>query len=210
LLVHGAASGPWVFDAWGDTFPELELEAVDLHAGLNIAEASMSNYVKIAERAADWLPRPLGVCGWSMGGLVAMLAVNHARPDWLVLLEPSPPAEVQRVDRTVGPRSGTYAGESAYGTFPAGVRSRPESSLARAERKRGLSVAQLDCPTLVVYGHEFADERGQRQLLGAVVARDRPAALDHWELVLDGRSRGAVAGWLISGRAKAGARREPR
>jgi len=203
LLVHGAASGPWVFDAWGDTFPELELEAVDLHAGLNIAEASMSNYVKIAERAADWLPRPLGVCGWSMGGLVAMLAVNHARPDWLVLLEPSPPAEVQRVDRTVGPRSGTYAGESAYGTFPAGVRSRPESSLARAERKRGLSVAQLDCPTLVVYGHEFADERGR------AVARYYGAeelslpALDHWELVLDERSREAVAGWLISGRAQA-------
>ena len=203
MLVHGAASGPWVFDAWGDTFPELELEAVDLHAGLNIAEASMSNYVKIAERAADWLPRPLGVCGWSMGGLVAMLAVNHARPDWLVLLEPSPPAEVQRVDRTVGPRSGTYAGESAYGTFPAGVRSRPESSLARAERKRGLSVAQLDCPTLVVYGHEFADERGR------AVARYYGAeelslpALDHWELVLDERSREAVAGWLISGRAQA-------
>jgi len=203
LLVHGAASGPWVFDAWGDTFPELELEAVDLHAGLNIAEASMSNYVKIAERAADWLPRPLGVCGWSMGGLVAMLAVNHARPDWLVLLEPSPPAEVQRVDRTVGPRSGTYAGESAYGTFPAGVRSRPESSLARAERKRGLSVAQLDGPTLVVYGHEFADERGR------AVARYYGAeelslpALDHWELVLDERSRKAVAGWLISGRAQA-------
>jgi len=203
LLVHGAASGPWIFDAWGDTFPELELEAVDLHAGLNIAEASMSNYVKIAERAADWLPRPLGVCGWSMGGLVAMLAVNHARPDWLVLLEPSPPAEVQRVDRTVGPRSGTYAGESAYGTFPAGVRSRPESSLARAERKRGLSVAQLDCPTLVVYGHEFADERGR------AVARYYGAeelslpALDHWELVLDERSREAVAGWLISGRAQA-------
>lgn len=203
MLVHGAASGPWVFDAWGDTFPELELEAVDLHAGLNIAEASMSNYVKIAERAADWLPRPLGVCGWSMGGLVAMLAVNHARPDWLVLLEPSPPAEVQRVDRTVGPRSGTYAGESAYGTFPAGVRSRPESSLARAERKRGLSVAQLDGPTLVVYGHEFADERGR------AVARYYGAeelslpALDHWELVLDERSREAVAGWLISGRAQA-------
>ncbi len=203
MLVHGAASGPWVFDAWGDTFSELELEAVDLHAGLNIAEASMSNYVKIAERAADWLPRPLGVCGWSMGGLVAMLAVNHARPDWLVLLEPSPPAEVQRVDRTVGPRSGTYAGESAYGTFPAGVRSRPESSLARAERKRGLSVAQLDCPTLVVYGHEFADERGR------AVARYYGAeelslpALDHWELVLDERSREAVAGWLISGRAQA-------
>lgn len=203
MLVHGAASGPWVFDAWADGFPGLVVEAVDLHAGLNVAEASMSNYVKIVERAADWLPRPLALCGWSMGGLVAMLAADHVRPDRLVLLEPSPPAEVQGVDRTVELRSGTYAGEAAYGTFPAGIPSRPESSLARAERKRGLSVAQLNCPTLVVYGNEFPDERGQ------AVARYYGAeelslpGLDHWGLMLDERCREAVARWLLSARGRA-------
>ena len=163
----------------------------------------MSNYVKIAEHAADWLPRPLALCGWSMGGLVAMLAADHVRPDRLVLLEPSPPAEVQGVDRSVDLGPGTYDGGEAYGTFPAGIPSRPESSLARAERKRGLSVKQLGCPTLVVYGDEFAEERGRPVARHYGVEELALPGLDHWGLVLDERSREAVAGWLISGRAQA-------
>ena len=79
ILVHGAGSGPWVFDGWTAAFPGVELEAIDLHAGLEVGEAAMSNYAAVVARAADLVPRPVGLCGWSMGGLVAMLAARQAR-----------------------------------------------------------------------------------------------------------------------------------
>lgn len=48
-----------------------------------------------------------------------------------------------------------------YGRFPPGIKSRPESNLARAERKQGISIRSLDCPSLAVFGDEFAEHRGQ-------------------------------------------------
>ncbi len=71
--------------------------------------------------------------------------------------------------------------EGVYGPFP--VRARPESTLARAERKRGISVPSLPYPTLVVTGDDFREERG------AVAAHYAAEQLDlggrnHWELVL--------------------------
>src|ERR687883_1743125 len=101
LLAHGAGSGPWVFDGWPAAFPELETEAVDLMAGLNVAEASMSNYAAVIVRAAEWLPRPLGLCGWSSGGLAATMAARQSEADLLILLESSPPGEVQGCDESV-------------------------------------------------------------------------------------------------------------
>jgi hypothetical protein len=47
-----------------------------------------------------------------------------------------------------------------YGSFPSDMRARPESLFARAERKRGISVPSLPCPSLVIYGDEFP--RGAR------------------------------------------------
>jgi pimeloyl-ACP methyl ester carboxylesterase len=69
LFVHGAASGPWVFDGWLDRFASARTEAVDLHAGLDVARASMRDYADRVALAAEVLPRPLAVCAWSMGGL---------------------------------------------------------------------------------------------------------------------------------------------
>jgi hypothetical protein len=73
-------------------------------------------------------------------------------------------------------------------------RSRPESSLARAERKRGIAVPRLPCPALVVYGEEFADERGRR-LAKRYEARELALpGKSHWDLVLDRDAIAAVAG----------------
>jgi thioesterase domain-containing protein len=116
----------------------MEVEAVDLMAGLNVAEASMSNYVAVIVRAAEWLPRPVALCGWSSGGLAAMMAARQAEADFLILLETSPPGEVQGFDESVELRPGTFDPEEMYGAFPPGMRARPESLLARAERKRGV------------------------------------------------------------------------
>jgi pimeloyl-ACP methyl ester carboxylesterase len=196
ILVHGAGSGPWVFDGWDAAFPGVELEAVDLHAGLNVAEAAMSNYAAVVARAADMLPRPLALCGWSMGGLVAMLAARQAGAERLVLLEPSPPAESQGFDQTVPLETGTFDPEEVYGAFPAGMRARPESRLARSERKRGISVPALPCPSLVVSGDEFAEARGNA--VAGVYSSEELAmpGLDHWSLVRDQAAAAAVSTWL--------------
>jgi pimeloyl-ACP methyl ester carboxylesterase len=166
--------------------------APDLHAGLNVAEAAMSNYAAVAVRAAEWVRRPCALVGWSSGGLVAMLAARRVEPELLVLLEPSRPAEVQGVDERVEPSPGTFDPEAVYGPFPPGIRARPESSFARTERKRGVSVPELPGPALVVSGDNFSEERGR-----AVAERYGAEELtfpgrSHWDLVLDPEAIAAV------------------
>ena len=193
-MAHGAGSVPWVFDGWPNAFPGMDVAAVDLQAGLNLAEASMTNYAAVVARATEWLPRPVAICGWSSGGLAAMMAARQAEADLLVLLEASPPGEVQGFDESVPVEPGTFDPEETYGAFPPGMRARPESSLARAERKRGISVPALPCPAVVVYGDEFAEERGRR--LAAYYGAEELAfpGLDHWGLVLDEQVRNRLRG----------------
>lgn len=188
LLVHGAGSGPWIWEGW-------EGEAVDLHAGLNVAAASMLNYEAVVARAAEGLGRPLVLVGWSMGGLVAMMASRRVEPDRLVLLEPSPPGEVQGFDPKRPVEEGTYDPEDEYGPFPDGMRARPEALLARSERRRGLSVPALACPVLVVYGNDYADARGRP--VAAFYRADElhlPGA-SHWDLVLGKKAAAEIVKW---------------
>jgi pimeloyl-ACP methyl ester carboxylesterase len=183
-----------VFEGWATAFPDLAVEAVDLTAGLNVAEASMSNYAAVIVRATEWLPRPVALCGWSSGGLAAMMAARQAEADFLILLEPSAPGEVQGFDESVPLRPGTFDPEETYGAFPPGMRARPESLLARAERKRGISVPQLPCPALVVYGDDFAEERGRALASHYGAEAHAFPGLDHWDLVLDESVRGYLSG----------------
>jgi pimeloyl-ACP methyl ester carboxylesterase len=196
LLVHGAGSGPWVYDGWADAFQRLRVGAVDLQEGLDVAGASMSDYAERVVAAARVLPQPVALCGWSMGGLVALQAAEHVRPHSVVLIEASPPAEVQGSDANVALAAGAFDPEETYGCFPHGMAARTESSLARAERKRGISVPRLPCPSLVIYGDEFREERGPpiAGLYGSD-ERDFPG-LDHWALVRDARVRDAIAEFL--------------
>jgi pimeloyl-ACP methyl ester carboxylesterase len=200
LLVHGAGSGPWVFEGWAETFAGVEIDALDLHAGLQVTEASMLNYEAAVACAAALLPRPLAVCGWSMGGLAAMMAAHRVEAEVLILLEPSPPGEVQGFDATIPVEAGTFDPEAVYGAVPAGVRARPESSLARAERKRGISVPVLPGRVLVVSGAQFSEERGSAlaELYGADLLAFPEAR--HWDLVLDSAVREAVAARLSGSR----------
>jgi hypothetical protein len=128
-----------------------------------------------------------------MGGLIAMMAAAVAQPDALVLLEPSPPAEVQGTDETVQVCAGAFDPQVAYGLFPEDMRARPESSLARAERKRGISVPVLPVHTIVVSGREFPDKRGSSlaRAYGAqwLAFPDR----SHWDLVRDPAVRTEIA-----------------
>ena len=193
MLAHGAGSGPWVYDAWPSFFGGWRVETVDLQAGLEVAQASMTDYAGAVERAAVDGRRPLVLCGWSLGGLAVLMAAQRERADLVWMLEPSPPGEIQGFDLEVPLVSGTYDPEATYGTFPEGVSSRPESMLARAERKRGISVPVLSCPSVVVYGKEFPDVRGRAisALYGSEAMEFMD--LDHWSLVLDPRIPEALA-----------------
>jgi pimeloyl-ACP methyl ester carboxylesterase len=174
----------------------LSVLAVDLQAGLEVSGASMSDYADRVATTASGLPQPVAACGWSMGGLVVLLAAERARLHSVVLIEASPPGEVQGFDPDAAAVDGTFDPQAVYGPFPDGVPARPESSLARAERKRGISVPTLPCPSLVIYGDQFRDERG-RALARFYGSEEREfQGLDHWDLVRDHRVRAAVAAFL--------------
>jgi pimeloyl-ACP methyl ester carboxylesterase len=199
VLVHGSGSGPWIFDGWRDAFGDVELVAPDLQEGLDPARATMADFAEAVVRAALGLPRPLAVCGWSLGGLAAMAAAERVRPDRLVLLEPSAPAETAGTDPAVPLEQGLLDPEATYGSFPPGQRARPDSLLARAERRRGISVPTLPCPTLVVHGDELPDERGAA--IAAYYGAEELHLPDagHWDLVLDPGIRRSIAEWLSLG-----------
>ncbi len=191
--MHGAATGPWVFDDWLATWPRDDVHVPDLQDGLDVAHASMSDYAdRVVAAVGDG---PAVVCGWSMGGLVAMMAAARCRLAGLVLIEPSVPAEIS-ADPEWPLETGSYDSATVYGPSVPGLRHRPESLLARAERKRGINVPAIGCPTLVVVGRDDFDPRRRRtaEHYGAelMVFDD----LGHYELVIDPRVRAAIADWV--------------
>lgn len=195
MLVHGAGSGPYVFDGWPASFPGVELVAVDLQEGLDVASASHEDYAQRVVDASGAARQPVALCGWSMGGLVVLQAAERVRPEAVVLLEASPPGEVQGFQE-VEIDEGAFDPEAVYGAFPPGMPARPESLRARGERKRGISVPALPCRSLVVYGDDFPDDRGRA--LASLYGSDERAfpGLDHWDLVLAPEVRQSVAQWL--------------
>ena len=197
LLVHGAGSGPWAFGGWEDTFPGAQVVAVDLQAGLDVAHASIDDYADAVVRAAAGLPRPLALVGWSLGGLVAMVAAHRIEPEALVLLDASPPLEVQGL-RDVEPQVGTFDPVEHGARPPEGMRHRRESSFAMGQRDRGVSVPPLATGTrvLVVYGAALKHDRGP--MLAAYLAADELDAGDvtHWDLVRSTALRERIAAWL--------------
>lgn len=194
MLVHGAGSGPWVFDGW--EHDALDLVAVDLQDGVDVTSASMGDYTAVVVRACAAARPPVALCGWSMGGLVAMAAAAEAGAGALVVIEPSAPAEVQGTHE-VGGATGSFDPQEVYGRFPPGIRARPESTLARIERKRGVSVPRLPRRSLVVYGDDFADERGRSLARRYGIEEAHFPGLGHWDLVLDERVRRRVLSFVL-------------
>lgn len=193
VLVHGATSGPWVFEGWAERWPDDDVRVPDLQDGLDVGRATMSDYAERVLAAAG--DRPAILCGWSMGGLVAMMAARRCRPAALVVIEPSVPAEIDGGDPAWPMATGTYDAASAYGPSAPGRRHRPESLPARCERKRGISIPTVDCPLLVVAGRDYADTRGRpvAEHYGGELATF--PTLSHSGLVADPRVRDAVARW---------------
>lgn len=160
VLVHGATTGPEVFTGWAEHWPGWDVQVPDLQAGLDVAQASMADYADRVISAAEVAPpEPVVLCGWSMGGLVAMMVARQVDTRALVVIEPSVPAEIEfHPDWPL--QTGTYEAD-AYGGPAPGLRHRPESLLARAERKRGISVPDVVRPLLVVGGWEYTSRRSR-------------------------------------------------
>jgi pimeloyl-ACP methyl ester carboxylesterase len=196
VLVHGAGSGPWVYGGWAESFPNVDIVAVDLQLGLDVSVASHDDYARNVVAAVSTLPSPTALCGWSMGGLVVLHAARLIEPHSVILLEASAPAEVQGFHPETEIRGGSFDPEVVYGPFPAGMPARAESQRARDERKRGVSVPSLPCSSLVVYGDDFPVDRGVA--LAHLYDSDQLAfaGFDHWELVRNAAVPAAVADWL--------------
>lgn len=200
LLVHGAGSGPWAFEGWERDFPGVEVVAVDLQEDLDVANATVDAYAAAVVRAAATLTRPLALVGWSLGGLVALVAAARVEPDVLVLLEASPPLEVQGLRDDVVPAPGTFDPLEQGAKPPPGMHTRRESSLAMGQRDRGVSVPPLPPKTctLVVYGDGLKHDRGS--VLAAHLDADELDAGDatHWDLVRDIVVRRRIRAWLTA------------
>lgn len=170
--------------------------AVDLLDGIEVESASMSDYAAQVVAAAEELPHPRSICGWSMGGLVALMAAQQARASKLVLIEASAPEEVQGFNPSIRPRRETFDSEDVYGKFPPRVRSRPESQFARDERKRGISVPSLPCETLVISGRDHPVERGTEVAEFYGVNLVKFPQLDHWQLLSDDSVKVAIRDFI--------------
>jgi len=179
--------------------------------------ASMRDYAEdVCSVAAQLSERPV-VIGWSMGGLVAMMAASTGEFAACVGLAPSVPARA--VDTTLPLREGEF-GPEEYGITSLDPADQPEmpdldreerevalasvgseSRYARDERKRGIVIESLPCPLLIVTG--TADRQWPRERYDDLPLEADYAAVDgasHWGLVLSRRALAAmlpdVLGWL--------------
>ena len=81
--------------------------AVDLQDGLDVASASMGDYARRVGEVAATLPQPVALCGWSMDGLVVLQSADAVSPQSVILIEASPPGEVQGFDPGSSPSLGS-------------------------------------------------------------------------------------------------------
>ncbi len=199
VCLHGAGSYPSIFDTWSGSLPDWEVIAPDLQAGLDLFTASMKDYADAANKAAvrSSSDSRVVVCGWSMGGLVALMAAPRIRPAALILLEPSLPAEIAGTHDDVPLGDGTYDPAELYGRWPDDPPTRPESNLALSERQRGVSVPSVGCPLLVIASATYADTRGfpVADHYGGELALF--PHLHHVSLVQNAEVRTAIGNWLI-------------
>lgn len=176
--------------------PELagQRRGLDPPLGADLVEWAFE-LVAVVERL---LPRttPAVICGWSMGGLVAMMVAGRLPIAGLILVEPSLPAEVQGVRDGVVPLRGTFDPDAIYGPRADGIAARPDSLYALNERRRGVFVGHVGCPTPVIGGRDFGATRSEpvANHLGAEL--EQFSSLGHVDLLHDANVLGCVSRWL--------------
>lgn len=196
LLIHGVCTGPSVFCDWLRSFGTLVVCAVDLQEGLDVAEATMSDYSRQVVRVAHSLPAPVVICGWSVGALVALQAADEASAAGVIMLDPSLPGEVRGFHPDISIRRGLFESQHEYEPFPPDIHTRPDSLVARSERQRGIPAPSINCPSLVMASGGFSPENSQRVADLYNAPFKLFPDLDHFTLVQDPRPRRSVAEFI--------------
>jgi pimeloyl-ACP methyl ester carboxylesterase len=231
VLVHGAASSAVVWTYWQEALASkgwasyaIDLRGHGTSSTFDLSNTGMREYATDVRLLVDQLKQRPILIGWSMGGLVGMMAAEAGGVAACVGLAPSMPSRT--VDATVSLRSGVFTAEE-YGitsrdvdeqpSMPDLERSEreivlaslaPESRLARDERRQGIVIESLPVPLLIVTGsadHQWPRERYRDLWLTADYLTVDGAS--HWGLVLNRRTLdstiSAVLDWLgVSGAGK--------
>lgn len=208
VLVHGAANSALVWTFWqrelaarGHVSHAIDLRGHGHSSACDLSRTSMQEYADDVCAFLETLAQPPVLVGWSMGGLVAMLAAQRAKARAIVGLAPSAPALVR--DESVDLRAGEFDA-AEYGVRLDDAGEQPamfdldaeerlialascgrESRYARDERAAGVVVASLPCPLLIVTS--TADEQWTRSRYDGLHLPADHLSVDgasHWGLVL--------------------------
>lgn len=212
VLIHGAANSAIVWTYWQDRFAEAGWTsfAVDLRGhgqseSTDLSDALMADYLDDAAAVVQQLDRKPIVIGWSMGGLVALMTAARGLTSGCVGLAPSRPERSQ--NETVELRTGTMDA-TTYGITSRDPSDQPampdldleertialdslglESLKARDDRQRGVVIASLPCPLLVVTGALDSQWPASRyEDLWLPADRLEVPECSHWGLVLNRRA----------------------
>ena len=222
ILVHGAANSALVWTFWQDELAHrgwsshaLDLRGHGRSEAVDLIATQMADYADDVVALARELKRSPVLLGWSMGGLVAMMAAASCDAQACIGLAPSAPAQVR--DTSVALRAGVFGAEE-YGilardpddqpTMPDLDRAErivaleslgPEARLARDERKAGVVIENLRCPLLIITG--TADTQWPRARYDGLQVPAEHLSVEgasHWGLVLNRRLLPGIASSAIS------------
>lgn len=216
VLVHGAANSGLVWTFWQQELAHggWASYAIDLRGHghsqpIDLSHTGMDDYTADVRTLAQQFKRPPIVMGWSMGGLVALMAAAEGVAAACVALAPSTPARQRQASAVL--RSGEF-GPEEYGITSDDPEQQPampdldpeerrialaslgrESRLARDERQAGIVMTALPCPLLIITG--TADRAWPRQRytdLWLTADYLSVEGASHWGLVLNRRALATV------------------
>lgn len=131
LLIHGAATGAWVWEAWrrelgafGWQVNVLDLRGHGRSMPIDLSTVTMEDYVADVESVTEQIERAQGVHpvlgGWSLGGVVAMMyAAKHPETTALMLWDSMLPKELSKAGMDAVRRfSGAILTPETFGIYP--------------------------------------------------------------------------------------------
>lgn len=221
ILIHGAANSSLVWTFWQKEFTQagFSTNAIDLrghepNSAYDLSQTGMGDYVKDIHEACKQLEQIPILIGWSMGGLLAMMAAAKFGATACIALAPSTPA--REANSNVELRTGFFD-SSEYDILSPDPDNQPampdlslderkialaslrkESLLARTERKRGIFLDSLPCPLLIVTGShdEYWPKKCYDNLWLQADYIDIEAC-SHWGLVLNNQAVSRMASQVI-------------
>jgi pimeloyl-ACP methyl ester carboxylesterase len=220
VLVHGAANSAAVWTYWQQMLADagFAAHAIDLRghgasATIDLSQTSMQDYADDVRSLIGELSATPVLIGWSMGGLVAMLAAADGVRA-IVGLAPSTPSK--SLDESMPLRAGEFDA-TEYGITTRDPDQQPampdldrderivalsslcnESRYARDERARGVVIEALPCPMLIVTGTADAQwPRGRYDGLHLAAQHLSVVGASHWGLVLNRRALATLVPQVI-------------